>query len=147
FLGGWQIGGILNSRTGLPIDVTIDRPDVIYRVNSTGQYVQAPIVDANGQVLTTAVINNPYGGAFRSNRRPNVVAAFAPYLPPGARRFMINPAAFSVPTPGQFGNLARAALHGPGLTQFDLTLDKRFRVTERVGLEFRSEFYNLFNRA
>ena len=39
------------------------------------------------------------------------------------------------------------ALHGPELVQFDLTLQKRFRFTETVGLEFRSEFYNIFNRA
>ena len=146
-LGGWQLGGILNARTAMPVDVTIDRPDVVYRVNSTGQYVQAPIVDASGQVLTTAVINNPYGGAFRSNRRPNVVAGVDPYLHTGDRRFMINPAAFSIPTPGQFGNLARAALRGPGLNQFDMTLDKKFHITERVNVEFRSELFNLFNRA
>jgi len=144
-LGGWQIGGVLNARTGLPIDVTIDRPDIVYRVNSTGQYVAAPIVDAGGQVLTTAVVNNPYGGAFRSNRRPNVVAGVNPYLDTGDRKYMINPAAFSIPTPGQYGNLARAALIGPGLSQFDLTLDKRFRINERINLLFRGEFYNLFN--
>lgn len=145
-LGGWQLGGVLNARTGLPIDVTIDRPDLAYRVNSTGQYVQAPLL-AGSDVLTTAVINNPYGGAFRSNRRPDVVAGVDPYLHTGDRKYMINPAAFSIPTPGQYGNLARAALIGPGLSQFDLTVDKRFRITERVNVAFRGEFYNLFNRA
>jgi hypothetical protein len=38
-------------------------------------------------------------------------------------------------------------LHGPGLVQLDFTLQKRFLVTERVNLEFRSEFYNILNRA
>ena len=70
--GGWEVGGIYNGRTGLPIDVTISRPDIVYQINGTNQFVQAPIV-TNGVVTTTAVIDNPYGGAFRSNRRPTVV--------------------------------------------------------------------------
>ncbi|MFN7921927.1 MAG: hypothetical protein U0Q16_17630 [Bryobacteraceae bacterium] len=145
-VGGWQVGGVVNVRTGLPIDVTIARNDLVYRVNGTNQFVNAPIVQ-NGQVLTTAVINNPYGGAFRNNRRPDVVAGVSPFLSTGDRRYVLNPAAFSIPAPGQFGNLGRWALHGPGLAQSDITLQKRFALTERFHLEFRSEFYNIFNRA
>jgi hypothetical protein len=143
---GWQIGGIFNGRTGLPVDVTIARNDIVYRVKGTNQYVNSPIVQ-NGQVLTTAVVNNPYGGAFRNNRRPNVVAGVSPFLSGGGRRLILNPAAFSTPAPGEFGNLGRWALHGPGLAQVDLTLQKRFALTERVNLEFRSEVYNILNRA
>jgi hypothetical protein len=62
------------------------------------------------------------------------------------KRVFLNPAAFTFPTPGDFGNLGRWALHGPGLSQFDLTLHKRFAITERQGFEFRAEIYNLFNR-
>ena len=54
---------------------------------------------------------------------------------------------FATPAPGTFGNLGRGALHGPGLSQFDLTLHKRFAITERVNTEFRLEAYNLFNKA
>jgi hypothetical protein len=118
----------------------------VYRVNATGQYVAAPIV-ANGVVTTTAVINNPFGGAFRNNRRPDVVAGVNPFLATSDRRFVINPAAFSIPQPGTFGNLGRFALHGPGLTQTDFTLHKQFRLTEVRNIEFRAEFYNILNRA
>jgi hypothetical protein len=145
-LGGWQVGGVVNARTGLPVDITIARNDLAYRVNATGEFVNSPIVQG-GTVLTTAIINNPYGGAFRNNRRPNVVPGVNPFLSTGDRRFVLNPAAFSFPAPGDFGNLGRWALHGPGLSQFDLTVQKRFAVTEGVSIEFRSEFYNLFNRA
>jgi hypothetical protein len=145
-LGGWQVGGVLNARTGLPIDVTLARNDLAYVVNSTGQLVNNPIVEG-GQVVTTAVINNPYGGAFRNNRRPSVIAGVNPYLSTGDRRFILNPAAFTIPQAGEYGNLGRWALHGPSLSQFDLTLQKRFALNERMNIEFRSEFYNLFNRA
>jgi hypothetical protein len=98
--------------------------------------------------MTTPIVNNPYGGAFRSNRRPSVVAGVSPYLSnPNDKRVFLNPAAFTIPSPGEFGNLGRWALHGPGLSQVDLTLHKRVSLTERLNTEFRAEFYNLFNRA
>jgi len=144
--GGWQMGGVINARTGLPVDTTIARNDIAYQVNSTGQIVGNPIVN-NGVVMTTPVINNPYGGAFRNNRRPDVVAGVSPFLVSSDRRYFLNPAAFAFPQAGSFGNLGRCAVHGPGLSQFDLTLQKRFQVSEKVNVEFRSEIYNLLNRA
>lgn len=146
-LGGWEVGGVVNARTGLPVDVTIARNDIAYRVNSTGAIVDAPVV-SDGQVLTTPIVNNPYGGAFRSNRRPDVVPGVNPFLKnPHDKRVYLNPAAFAIPAPGAYGNLGRWALHGPGLAQVDFTLHKRFPVNERVNLEFRTEIYNVLNRA
>jgi hypothetical protein len=75
-----------------------------------------------------------------------VVAGVNPFLQTSDRRFVLNPAAFSTPAPGTFGNLGRGALHGPGLAQFDLTAHKRFSITERVKTEFRVEVYNILNR-
>jgi hypothetical protein len=145
-LGGWEVGGIYNARTGLPIDVTLSRPDIVYQVIATGQYVAAPIV-TGGVVQTTAVIDNPFGGAFRSNRRPSVVAGVDPFLSTGDKRYFLNPAAFTFPQPGQFGNLGRYALHGPGLSQLDFTTHKKFRIDENRSFELRAEFYNILNRA
>ena len=145
-LGGWELGGIMNGRTGLPIDLTMARNDIVYSVNATGQFVAAPIVDVSGKILTTPVINNPYGGAFRSNRRPSVVSGVSPFLSdPTDKRVFLNPAAFMVPAPGDFGDLGRWALHGPSLAQLDLTLHKRVNLTERVNVEFRAEVYNILN--
>ena len=140
-LGGWELGGIWNGRTGLPVDVTISRPDIISQVIATGQYVGT---FATG--TTTAVINNPYGGAFRNNRRPDVVAGVSPFLTnPTDGRVMLNPAAFAVPKPGTFGNLGRFAIHGPGLEQVDFTVHKKFNLGEVRNLEFRAELYNILN--
>ena len=145
-LGGWEIGGVMNARTGMPIDLTIARDDIAYRVNSTGAYVQKPIVASDGTVLTTAIVNNPWGGAFRNNRRPDMVPGVSPFLSSTTDgRVFLNPAAFAIPTPGAFGNLGRWALHGPGLSQFDLTAHKRFSVGEKARLEFRAEIYNILN--
>jgi len=56
----------------------------------------------------------------------------------------INPAAFATPA-GEFGTAPRNLFRGPGTWQFDLGTGKTFPLSERARLEFRSEFYNIFN--
>jgi hypothetical protein len=48
---------------------------------------------------------------------------------------------------GRFGSLGRNVFHGPGDIIFDFTMMKRTRVGENKILEFRSEFFNIFNHA
>ena len=59
----------------------------------------------------------------------------------------INPAAFSAPAAGTFGNAGRDIARGPNLYQLDLGLEKQFPVTERLAIQFRTEVFNIFNRA
>ena len=144
FFGGWRLGGLLNARTGIPIEVLVTRNDVAYRDNRTGAVVNQPIL-VNGRPVTTAIINTLGGGASRGVRRPDVVAGVDPYLRDGTN--FLNPAAFAMPAPGTFGNLGRNALHGPSFTQLDLTLTKQFPVTEKARLDFRVEVFNVLNQA
>jgi len=53
---------------------------------------------------------------------------------------------FSLPALYTFGNAPRNAVIGPGLEEFDLSLQKDVRVTDATKLQFRAEAYNLFNR-
>src|SRR2546430_15732236 len=50
---------------------------------------------------------------------------------------------------GELGNANRAPLYGPGFVNTDFSLNKRFPLSFREGsdLEFRAEFFNLFNHA
>ena len=57
----------------------------------------------------------------------------------------LTPANLAAPPFGHIGDLARNALHGPGVNNFDLGAIKYFAVTERVRLELRGEFFNAFN--
>ncbi len=145
-LGGWELGGILNYRTGLPIDMRITRADVLYRDKRNGRIYTSPVI-VGGTVQTEAVANTPGGGASRGVRRPDAVAGVSPYLTTSDKKVFLNPAAFMIPQPGTFGNLGRNAYVGPNLGQFDLTVHKRLPISERINLEFRAEIYNLFNRA
>ena len=53
--------------------------------------------------------------------------------------------AFAVPTSGFFGNAGRNILTGPGLRTMDFSLLKDFHIQENKKLQFRAEFFNLFN--
>jgi hypothetical protein len=63
-----------------------------------------------------------------------------------------NPCAFisvnsNPATNGQLGTANRAPVTGPDFVNTDFSLVKRFQINERFGLDFRSEFFNLFNHA
>jgi hypothetical protein len=134
---GWQIGGILNARSGLPIDVRVTRPDVVY-TDRSGSFFLSP---AAGR---TALINTPGGGASRNVRRPDLVAGVNPFSPNGGLLFL-NPAAFATPQPGTFGNLERNRLHGPNFRQMDLVFGKRVSIAGTSNIELRMEVFNVFN--
>ncbi len=66
-----------------------------------------------------------------------VTGSFGPLL--------YNPAAFGAPTGLTFGNVGRDTLYLPSRLNFDFGLSKRFTFTERTGLDFKWETFNLFN--
>ncbi len=165
-LGNWEIGTIINGRSGLPLEVGIVRPDVVIQCRTAGGCV---VPTGAGGATTTfvngftaqlpgtinaanplppgfvAVVNTPRGGASRNVRRPDFVPGVSPYL--NNDRNLLNPAAFAAPAPGTFGNVPRNALRGPNFKQFDLVFNKRFPIREKMNVEFRTEVFNIFNRA
>jgi hypothetical protein len=163
-LGNWEVGTIFNARSGLPIEVGVTRPDLAVQcvqaggctVNTSatattlvpqGFTAQLPTVSGSQPLPAgfVAVVNVPGGGASRNVRRPNLLPGVSPYL--NDDRSLLNPAAFAIPSAGEFGNLSRNALRGPNFLQADLIFNKRIPITERVKVEFRTEIFNLFNRA
>jgi hypothetical protein len=56
-----------------------------------------------------------------------------------------NTAAFALQPAGQYGNAHRDSIRGPNFYQFESSLIKSFKVRESQQLEFRAEFFNLFN--
>jgi outer membrane receptor protein involved in Fe transport len=58
----------------------------------------------------------------------------------------LNPAAFTSPAPGTFGNSRRNAYSGPGYSDVDFSVFKNTPITERVTTQFRVEMFNVFNR-
>ena len=56
-----------------------------------------------------------------------------------------DPNAFTLPTPGTFGNVSRGAFRGPGLVDVDTSFFKRFRISEQWTVQFRTEIFNILN--
>ena len=116
-LGQWSVTAIATARTGLPINITEDR--------------------------SSASVATGYTTSQRPDRVPGVSL-----IPNGGRSIgsWINPAAFALVTGSGYGNAPRNIGRGPGLWQADLGLAKQVPLGEHAQLQFRSEFFNVFNR-
>ncbi len=91
--------------------------------------------------------NRSGDGDTRNPDRPNVNPSFTgPVLLRQQTRWY-DPNAFLLPAAGTWGNLGRGVYEGPGLATVDLSLLKIFPIGERLKLQFRSEFFNILNRA
>jgi hypothetical protein len=62
-----------------------------------------------------------------------------------ANRQWFDPLVFGRPRDGELGNTGRNWLRGPGFTNFDFSLFKDFKFTEKIKLQYRAEFFNIFN--
>ncbi len=115
--GGWQLSGIVALASGSPF---------------------SPLL-AHDQAQS---------GAFDAGQRPDLTpgAASNP-IRPGNPDGYFDASAFSLPPRGSFGNLGRNTLIGPGLANIDIGLIKNMILAERLRLQLRVEFFNLFNRA
>ncbi|HEV3316136.1 MAG TPA: carboxypeptidase regulatory-like domain-containing protein [Candidatus Angelobacter sp.] len=116
--GSWELTSIVGGRTGLPVNVTVARR-------------ASAVPDGN-----------------TTSQRPDLIPG-VPLAPPAGSTSAqwINPAAFVVPAPGTFGNAPRNLARAPGIWQADAGISKRFMLSEKVGVQFRAEAFNLFNRA
>jgi len=120
---GWGISGITRFATGLPVTLveTDDR-------SLLGTSFGGPITLA---VDTPSLTGQPIG---ISNPRKT-----------GGRYF--NPAAFGPSALGFEGTADRRFFGGPGINNWDFALLKNTAITERFNLQFRAEFFNIFNHA
>jgi hypothetical protein len=80
-----------------------------------------------------------------SGARLNCTAGVNPVLPNPNQNGWYNPAAFSNPLPGTFGNCARDNLVAPHQVNIDFSVIKFFRIAEKQNLEFRTEMFNAPN--
>jgi outer membrane receptor protein involved in Fe transport len=127
---GWQLSSITQVQTGNPLNLFVNaagannftgngtlRPDVIGPIQTTGDPAQW---FANGKICDPR--NGPCSGA-----------------------------TFAVPVSASgvfhFGNLGRNAITGPGFGDTDFSISKSTRIAERYSIEFRTDFFDIFNQA
>jgi hypothetical protein len=100
----------------------------------------------SGLPFTPQLSYNPSNdGDTRNPVRPSWNPNFTGNAILGGPNQYFNPLAFVQPLSGSYGNAGRNILQGPSLKQFDLALAKRWTLSERLTLQFRFEFFNLFN--
>jgi hypothetical protein len=118
-LGGWQYSGLVAAQTGRPFTVLQGA-----ELSGTG------LGQDRGTLLTGV---SPYGNA-QCGMTPNCVS-------------WLNKAAFATAaTAGTYGATGKNAFRMPGKYSWDMGLSKSITFTERWKLQFRAEFFNVFNR-
>ncbi len=131
-LGGWQLSGILQLADGSPLTARFS-----FDHAKTGILARSDRSDRPD--LISGSNNNPVLG---DGRNPdNYWESSDPDLPGGQDSFVLQ-------APGVWGTVGRNTLILPGLATFDLSLQKNTPIAgERASLQFRAEFFNIFNRA
>ncbi|HWX91901.1 MAG TPA: carboxypeptidase regulatory-like domain-containing protein [Terriglobales bacterium] len=125
-LNGWAFSGITTFQTGFPVAIRSQ---------------------ADAELM--------YSFFFELPGKPDLIAPFQTWDPRSHGGYAFNPSSFALPdytapnaTPQSLlGNAPRAICCGPGINNFDFSVQKIFRVSETKHFELRSEFFNIFNRA
>jgi hypothetical protein len=138
---GWKIAGIFQAQTGFPVNINTQygslpygyddytgegaRPDLL-KTPTPGPKTQGPI-----QFFSNAVIGNNNGQGTGYFGQTTTISPV-----PGVGEVLVSP-----------GNLGRDTFTSPAWSNFDFSLIKDTRITESKTLQFRAEFYNIFNQA
>ena len=126
FVGGWQASGIVSLLSGQPLNIRYPDASGIVSDNQPESFLGAPSL------------------------RPNLIDGSIGVLAPASQRDYLNyfnRANLAIPpVTAPFGNLGRNPAYGFAQYQTNFVLAKHFNLTEAARLQFRGEFYNLFNQ-
>jgi hypothetical protein len=118
-IGNWQVTLIERISSGFPV----------------------PLIDSSNQ--SGAGFNA--GGNSNNFNRPDQIAGCNTHSANHSQFQWINASCFAVPAAGELGDAARVPVSGPDFVNSDASLIKQFRLPHEIGLNFRAEFFNLFN--
>ena len=118
-IGNWQVTLIERISSGFPV----------------------PLIDSNNQSGTTFNA----GGNSNNFNRPDQLPNCNTHAANHSQYSWINASCFAAPAPGELGDAARVPVSGPDFVNSDFSLIKQFRLPREIGLNFRAEFFNLFN--
>ncbi len=114
-IGNWTVTGILSLRGGFPSNIGA--------ADASGTGSRSPRADLIGPRQTYGTSVNAPDGGYQ----------------------WFDPTAYANPAPGTFGTAGNGTEYGPGLREFDLSVQKLFPINDRSHVEFRAEFINLTN--
>jgi hypothetical protein len=117
--GNWQLTLIERISSGFPV----------------------PLIDSSNQ----SGANFNAGGNGNNFNRPNQIPGCNTHAANHGQYSWINAACFAAPAVGELGNAARVPVSGPDFVNSDVSVIKQFLLHREMGLNFRAEFFNLFN--
>jgi len=139
--------GVIQATYELPFGRSKDLPG--------GRFVNALLKDWQASTIVTLQSGLPFtpqlsynpsnDGDTRNPVRPSWNPNFSGHVILDSANRYFNPLAFIQPLPGTYGNVGRNTLQGPALKQTDISLAKKWPLTERLGLQFRGEIFNFLN--
>ena len=132
-LGGWQVAGIVAAQTGEAVNAVMSSD-----LSNTGSFSYRPNRIANPNDFSFDLATQAALGCSNPGHRTldcwyNQAVFVAPPLAPGQQ------------LAHSFGNTKIGVLRGPHLVNFDMVLQKNFKIFEKHQIEFRAEFFNVFN--
>jgi hypothetical protein len=133
----WSLNTVIVARTGFPVSPEVSAPSSL-----GASYIRPDLVPGQPFYLYGAQCAQAFGPVSQGG---NGVLQAGQGCPGGMG---LNPAAFNSATPvaqKRQGTLGRNAVPGFGLTQVDLSIGRKFAITERLNLQFRADAFNLFN--
>jgi hypothetical protein len=119
--GGWAISGITRFETGLPVTL-VETDDNSLLGTAFGGPIVLP-VDTPDKVGPLHIMNPRNSSS----------------------HYYFDPAAFASSAIGSEGDARRRFFHGPGVNNFDTALVKDTKLSEIFNLQFRAEWFNIFN--
>ena len=139
-LGGWEIAGITTLSSGSPYTIRVgsdtdgnrdggraDRPDLLPGFSNNPTEGSSAGCTSGPTTIDAGPVGRDVDSWNKTSR-------------------WYDPCAFGILNQGLYGNLGRNTLLGPGRANFDFSLHKTFALSESKNIQFRAEFFNIFNR-
>jgi hypothetical protein len=141
---GWQLGGIFEVRTGLPFTPLIGGDPLGLLSHHPFDYPDRLRGPGCGSLVNPGNVNNYIKlQCFALPRAtPAIAAQCVPFQPGGPGNPMLTGTCSNL-----LGNGGRNEVYGPGLVNFDFSLFKDNKIKESLSLQFRAEFFNVFNHS
>ena len=153
--GAWDARSVINGNAVYqlpfgPGQPMLNQPGILSAIAGNWQLTTDALARTGFPVNVVTALDGPDGNP-AGTQRPLLTGQ--PLTPPGGRTVAewFNPAAFQIPPYNSqnyasvFGTAPRDLLRGPGTWQVDLGAGKTISLAERAKLQFRAEFYNVFN--
>ena len=137
---GWNVSGVTTIQDGTPMTITDLNGGTAYDLGSydTARAQMCP-GSSYGSIATPGGIESRLGGVAGGPGYFNINAFCSPPLAPnGVAAGIYGP-------PTLFGNSGQGVILGPGNFNWDISIVKNFRISERQQVVFRTEFFNAFN--